>query len=56
MIFRRKWILSLTSKYSLFCSETILFYDIFDIIESSHLFRKHSCPCSGYVLFCDIST
>ena len=41
MIFRRKWILSLTSKYSLSCSETILFYDIFDIIESYHLFRKH---------------
>ncbi len=46
MIFRRKWILSLISKYSLFCFETILFYDIFDIIESSHLFRKHSRSCS----------
>ena len=42
MIFRHKWILSLISKYSLSSSDYILFYDISDISESSHLFRKHS--------------
>ncbi len=34
-----------------FLFRTNLFYDIFDIIEFSHLFRKHPCPGSGYVLF-----